>query len=165
MVKKMTLGAIKKEDKRFDERFTVVVQGYTLEIDRNFRSSKISQMIAELVEGFEQARIYSKELGEIFTPYAVLLMIKHFTSLDVPNKLDEQLAVLDLLDDGDLLMPIYNELPKDQVDLVFNEIEKVTKRLNDNIMELLSKTDELDLDNRELLGLEFEEEDSEEEEV
>lgn len=155
--KNLTLGAIKNDNKRFDERYEVTVNGYTLTIEREWRATKINEMINEIMETYEATKMQKQSILEIFSPYVVLLMIKHFTSLKIPNKLDEQLKVLDWLVDGDYLTPIYEYLPKDQVDKTFTEIGKMTNRLNENIDGLKEEIAKTKLENPELFALEEEE--------
>lgn len=151
--KKLTVGAIKKENARFDERTLIFVNGYSLEIDQVFRPTKISMLISEIIDKVENSRIKNYDLMPIFTPYIALLMIKHFTSLEIPDSFDEQLTVMNILVDGEFLTPIYEKLPKDQVEKVYQEINNATDRLTENLDTLMERVDELPLANRELLGL------------
>lgn len=156
--KNLTLAAVKKDDKRFEERYQVTVNGYTLEIDRTFRPTKISAMLGEVIEKYDETKAHKQNILEIFTPYVILQMIKHFTSLEIPNGLDEQLKILDMLIDGDYLLKIYENMPKDQIDLVYTEIEKIVNRMNDNMADLSEKYKGIQITNKDILGLDIEDE-------
>ncbi|MDH6674435.1 hypothetical protein M2277_005127 [Paenibacillus sp. LBL] len=151
--KKLSMAAIKKQDKQFDERYEVEINGYVLEIDQTFRPTKIQGLISELAQKFEETKVQDTNILDIFTPYMILLMIKNFTSLDIPDKLDDQLKTLDFLVDNDFLVPIYESLPIAEVNKVYAEMEAATDRINDNINELKQSVNGLTLENREMLGL------------
>jgi hypothetical protein len=157
-IRKLTLGAVKKENARLEERTLEEVNGYSLEIDKVFRKTKINTLIHDIVDKVEYSRIRNLDLTPIFTPFVALLMIKHFTSLEIPDTFDEQLTVMNLLVDGEFLTQIYELLPADQVELVYVEIERATNRLNENLDAVMQQAQALTLDNRDLLGLEENEE-------
>jgi len=129
MSKNLTITELRKQDKKFNEKIDVEVNGYSLKIDKYFRKTKINKLIAELQEKFEDAQLNDYRLQELIFPYVLLLVIKHFTSLHIPEELDEQLKVLDLLIDHDLFTDIINSIPRDQMELVYDEIAKVTEGL------------------------------------
>lgn len=151
--KKLSMAAVKKQDKKISERYEVEINGYVLEIDKTFRKTKISGLINELIEKFEETRIRNTNILEIFAPYVILLMIKHFTSLDVPQKLEDQLKTLDFLIDNEFFVPIYENMPIEEINKVYAELNVATDRINENLADLMAATDELSLENRELLGL------------
>lgn len=151
--KKLNMAAVKKQDKKFSERYEVDINGYVLEIDKTFRKTKITALINELIEKFEETRIRDTSILEIFAPYVILLMMKNFTSLDIPQKLEDQLKTMDFLIDNEFFVPIYENMPKEEINKVYAELNVVTDRINENLADLMAATDELDLENREALGL------------
>ena len=149
--KPLNLASIRKEDKHFDEQFEIEVQGYTLKIDKHFRKSKINLLIAELVEKFDYGRAHNTPIESIFLPFSTLLIIRHFTSLQVPEDLEGQVEVLKLLTDNDFLEPILENLPKDQMNIVMEEVAKVTQLMNERIDEFANDLKTVELENKQLL--------------
>lgn len=119
-VKNLTLSAMKKEDsKRFHKRKKIMVQGYSVEIDEVFRPTKLQDLMKELTKQI----VYVTKNEEIdfdlvdWMVYANFMLVKYFTSLNVPDNFEEQIAMMNIMLDNDFLEPIIkafdeNELQK-----------------------------------------------------
>lgn len=129
--KNLTVSEIKKQDKKtYGEQIEVEINGYSLKIDKVFRKTKINSLIAEVVEKFEYARQNEFKLVDIFVPYSLLLILKYFTSLSIPDKLEDQLKVMEILIDNNYLEPITEALPQDEINAVFEAMGKIGENIN-----------------------------------
>lgn len=136
-IKKLTGAELKKQAKAFDEQveFTVTIgeQEYKLTHDAKFRKTKQIKLIEDLIEFFTKGA-ENPELLDKATPYTALLVIKHFTSLDVPDSVEEALILLGVLIDLDAIPQIIDKLPEEDVVELFDI-------LNETINNMTGKND------------------------
>ena len=66
---------------------------------------------------------------------SVLSSIKHFTDLDVPDEIEEAMALLTALIDLEVLGTIIGALPQDQVVKVFELLTKTIDNIKNNVEE------------------------------
>lgn len=152
--KALTLASIKNENKKYKEKITVDIKGYELKIDKYFSPSKINDMVRELGEKLEEMGKQNIQIKDIdIIAYMYLLVIKHFTSLQIPNDLSKQLQVLNELIDGDFLNDIINAIPEEE----WKKIGDVFARINENINITADLIEEMvakgEIKNPEALGL------------
>ena len=135
-VKNLTGAVLKKQAKALDEQreFTIDIGGqkYKLSHDVTFRKTKQSKLLENLVDFFSKG-VENIELLEMATPYTALLVIKHFTSLEVSDNLSEALALLEILIDLEILDDILNELPEAEITELFELITTTTNNMTENI--------------------------------
>ena len=140
--KKLTGAELKKQAKTLDAQreFTVEIGGqkYLLSHDVTFRKTKQSKVLEDLMDFFMKGA-ENLDLLEMATPYTALLVLKHFTTLEVSDDLSEAFALLEVLIDLEVLDVILNELPEKEVTELFELISVTTNRMNENI----SKQEEL----------------------
>lgn len=124
--KKLTLSEIKKIDaKSFSGKKDVIIKGYSLTIDEVFRPTKIQELISEFID--KQLYIVENEIQfDQWLEYTLLLMIKHFTSLQIPDSFAEQIATWQLLIDNDLFADIVNNINQEEIKKMFNLIQAAT---------------------------------------
>lgn len=137
--KKLTLSALNKLNSEFDQRKTLNVCGdYAVQVDLKFRKSKIQELIMDymtLLEQLKQREDADKETSLRMSVLMNTLIIKHFTDIPFPNNNDVDnvikmskvlidLGIMEVLFDGE------NGFPVDQIQLIFNQIDKVVKNLN-----------------------------------
>ncbi|MCY8549296.1 hypothetical protein MOD25_05165 [Bacillus haynesii] len=134
--RKLTTTAIKKEAKKLKDvqEFVVTVgdENYTLTYDVIFRKTKQQNLLDDLIKFYDAIR-NRPEVFELATPYTSLLIIKHFTSLEVPDDVDQALDFLELLIDLDLLVNILNALPEDQLTKVYELLTQTVDQIRINI--------------------------------
>lgn len=137
-IKNLTLAELKKQNKNLDEtrefKVTIGDTVYKLNHDIVFRQSKKNKLLDDMVEFF-QASVKNLEILELATPYTTLLVLKHFTSLEVSDNVDEALDLLNVLVDLDLLNQIVVELPEDQLVDIFEMITKTVNTMSESIDE------------------------------
>jgi hypothetical protein len=121
-VKKLSPAELKKQVKKLDavQEFVVVVgdTDYKLTHDVVFRRTKQHKVLDDMVEFFNEGG-KQIELLDMATPYTALLILKHFTSLEVPDGVDEALVLLETLIDLELLDKVLNALPEEEVKKVY----------------------------------------------
>lgn len=147
--KNLTVVDIKKKDKQtFGELIEIEIDdGYTLKIDKVFRKTKIGRLVAELVEKCDFARTNNYELTSLLESYVLLLTIKYFTSLTIPDDLDEQLKVMECLINNDYLTPIINAFPQEELNKIYQTIGDTADRM----IEFLDNMDSAEIENEDVL--------------
>jgi len=151
---KLTVANLRKEDKKlFGGTRKVVIDGFTLEIDSIFRDTKIEQMVYELINAGDKFRKNGAKLETILSPYAILLTMKYFTSLDIPNDLDGQMEVMNLLLDLKLFDKIVNEMPEDEMYKIGQRIVDLGQSALDTLDEFEREAAKLDIENEEVARL------------
>jgi hypothetical protein len=149
--KRLTFDLIQEQDKQFEVMVEKIVKDSVVEVYEKFRPTKISETISEISANFADIRMGKYNIGELFTPYVYLIIIKNFTSLDVPEKFDDQINFLTVLVNNNYFNDLIEVLPYDQVQLVFEKMEEETKRINETMDEAEKVYSELQ-NKKELLG-------------
>lgn len=145
-VKKLTKNALVKENKKLDkvDDFYVTIndESYQVTYDTFFRKTKQHELLDDLIKFFNagENRI---ELFDLATPYTALLIIKHFTSLDVSDDIDEALELLQVLIDLNVLDVIINGLPEEEVVAVYELLSNMVSNLEKNLDEAERQAEEL----------------------
>lgn len=145
-VKKLTVSALKKQGKKFDEKgeMSVTIGGvdYVLNYDLYFRKTKIYALLEDLLDFFQEADNSGRiELFNLATPYTSLLILKHFTSLDVPDDIDEALAILDLLIDYEILDKLLASLPEDELTKTYEILTESIDNIRIQFEEVIESED------------------------
>jgi hypothetical protein len=121
-IKKLSPAELKKQVKKLDEvqEFIVTIgdTDYRVTHDVIFRRTKQHKVLDDMVAFFNEGG-KKVELLDMATPYTALLILKYFTSLEIPNDIDEALAFLEVLIDLESLDKILNALPEEEVKKVY----------------------------------------------
>ena len=138
--KKLTLSEIKKLDaKSFSGKREVIIKGYSLTIEEAFRPTKVQELISEFID--KQIYITENEIQfDRWLEYILILMIKHFTSLQVPDSFAEQIATWELLIDNDLFAEIVDAMNQDEIKKMFKLIQAATDVPDKLAEEIVAKT-------------------------
>ena len=100
-----------------------------LTIDRYFSPVKVNLCVRELITNIDTLRTYLKDLDnvdELFQSWLVMLMIKHFSSLEISNIFLKQVAILDKLVETTVLFQIFANFNTNEIEKVMEELESVT---------------------------------------
>lgn len=120
--KKLSIVEINKQNKKLDKvrDFTVTVGDieYDVTHDIIFRKTKQHLLLDNMVDFFN-AGSERIELLNMATPYTALLILKHFTSLEVPDDINEAVILLKVLIDLDVLDAVLAELPEEETTKIF----------------------------------------------
>lgn len=137
-IKKLTGAELKKQNKVLDlqREFTVTIgeQEYKLSHDVTFRKTKQSRLLEDVVAFFTEG-VNRPDILEVATMYSTLLILKHFTSLEVSDDISEALALLDVLIDLEALDQIVNELPENEVTKIYELLSKTVNNMEESIIE------------------------------
>lgn len=152
-VKKLTPTVIKKVDKKLDEKETMKVEldgvEYELDYDKVFRKTKHNNVLDGVIDFLRYSTDSNiKNMADYVSVYTSLLIIKEFTSLAVPDDIEEAFELLQVLVDTEIISKILNNLPEDELTSVFKTVENAMNDLTDRINEL--ENEHLDLENEEL---------------
>lgn len=158
--KKLTLAELKKESKKLDEQreATINIGGtdYTVKYDIVFRKTKQRALLEDTLYFFQKIGEQNVEQLEMASAYTSLLIVKHFTDLDVPDEIDEALLMLEDLVDMEAIGQIVNELPEQEVLKIFELLTKTIETVKENLEmgEEEAKLAEAEIQNKELLEME-----------
>jgi hypothetical protein len=137
-IKGLSLKEIQKSNKKLDAQKTVYVQmegkEFKIEVDEFFRKSKQASLLDDIVKFM--TTVEDKGSLDLSMAYTKLLMIKHFTSLDVPDDIPVAIKMLRMLIDLDLLDQVVNEMPEE-------EVTKMTELITENIHGLADQYEEI----------------------
>lgn len=158
-VKKLTTELLKKQDSKLNEvqEFSITIgeDDFLMTHDVKFRKSKQHKVLDDLVLFFNEGAKQNIAFLDMATPYTGLLIIKHFTSLDVSDDIEEALALLNVLVDIGALANILSALPEDEVVKVYELLTVTMTRFRENLEQAEIEAQELALENKEeLLGAE-----------
>lgn len=153
---KLNLKAIESASKKFTTKTIIIpVEGtdYEVEIDEIFKTTKIEKMVMDFLKSENVKKI--EELDEsIRIAYFMYLIMKTFTSLDIPNniKFEEEINLINSLIDLRIWEAIMSEIPEEQITKVNEFMVKFNTNLNEilkdnSIIKDLEKVAELDLGN------------------
>lgn len=140
-LKKMNLNNLKSQtNKEFTQR-SVIIDQYEFLIDDKFKPSKIQLLIAEFQDKFN----YAEENQLLFNPILMqyLLLIKHFTNINVPNEYEKQIDMLNTLIDLEYLETILNEFNEEEVNKISNMIKRGINNTTAMLGELNNQVSEL----------------------
>jgi hypothetical protein len=135
----LSMEALQKENKVLDLQGTapIEVNGkiYEISYDKVFRKTKQRDVLQDMITFFKQMGEVDETDAEFATAYTTLLLVKHFTSLEVPDTVDESLKMLEVLIDLDVFHQILLVLPEDEVmkiyELMSDSIKTMTERYNE----------------------------------
>ncbi len=141
-VKNLTLNDVIKYDKKLDEKKKVnltLPDGSiaTILVDTEFRPTKISKFALEY--GIVMEEVKEKGIDQDTLTNAMLvenmLLIRNFTSLEIPLSIAEIIAYAQRLVDLEILEPILKSFDEEQV----NKLNRITKKTLDNLPLLQNK--------------------------
>lgn len=142
----LNLANLQKEEKNIvsQTEHTLVINGsdYKVKIEDKFLKTKQHALLDDLVSFFNESNSRI-ELLELATPYTTLLLIKHFSSIDVPDGIDEGIEVLNVLINLEILGTILNLMPDSEVNSVYELISATVDRMTENIKEAEKEADRL----------------------
>lgn len=148
--------ALKKEVLQLDLQGTAPIKigdtVYEISYDKVFRKTKQRNMLQDMIDFFKDMGTVEERDADFATAYTTLLLIKHFTSLDVPDDIKEALDMLEVLIDLEVFGQILEVLPEEEVvkafDLLSDSVKSMTERYNEITEEM--KEQQAQIENKEL---------------
>ncbi|TVX86078.1 hypothetical protein [Paenibacillus agilis] len=110
------------------------IESFIVEIYRYFSPVQIKMCVQELVEKLDHVRAHNKgQVTTIMVPYMVFLIIKHFTTLKLPNRFAEQLKAIEHMTNTGVLFQIFMNMDAEQINLIQQEVAFVVDNFNNNM--------------------------------
>lgn len=137
-IKQLTPTELAKQAKALEGQQDFVIkvggQDYKLTHDVKFRQTKRSKLLADMLMFFQQA---SKDVSilDMATPYTATLILKHFTSIEVPDDIVEAMATMQTLIDLDIINQVLPQLPEDELVSVYELITNTVNNLANNLID------------------------------
>lgn len=171
--KNLTITELKKQNKVLDAQteHTIVVKiqkgldeetgeplfdlvPYKIKIDNVFRKTKQHKLLEDLMLFINESN-KRLEILDVATPYITLLLIKHFTNLDIPDDIDEAIEVMNILIDLDIFSEIVNLMPENEVIKMYETLNASIERMNLSIEEMLKESEKVleKIENKEIKEL------------
>lgn len=145
-IKKLTPAELKKQVKKLNEVGEAIIKigesDYVITYDLHFKKTKQHMLLDDLVKFFNDSKNNS-EIIELATPYMTLLVIKHFTSVEVSDDIEEALLLLETLIDLEILAEIVNVFPEGELTKIYELIAKLTTDITSTLGEMEDKSKEL----------------------
>jgi hypothetical protein len=115
------------------------VERVSLMVDKLFSPAKVELCVKELIQKLDYLRPYVNKKDDsesLLQCWFMLLLIKHFTSLDIPYDFKRQVAVLDKMIETNILFQIFSEFETTEIEKAMHELEVRTLEANKRIDEL-----------------------------
>lgn len=113
------------------------VERFMVEIYKHFAPIQIRSCVEELIEKLDLVRLRTKNnIGAMMMPYTIFLIIKHFTTLKLPNSLPEQLKAIEHMINTGTMFQIFLSMDEDEVSKVREEVAFALENLNSNLAEV-----------------------------
>ncbi|OME53979.1 hypothetical protein BSK59_15470 [Paenibacillus odorifer] len=115
------------------------IESFIVEIYKHFSPLQIKDCVAELVEKLDYVRPHTKnDTSNIMVPYMIFLIIKHFTTLVLPDSFPEQLKAIEHMTNTGTMFQIFMSMDEEEIARVQDEVSFVVDNLNLNV----AKTEE-----------------------
>lgn len=145
-IKNLTVSELMKQGKKLEEQEVAVIvinnTDYKIKYDKHFRKTKQHALLEDILELFNEGA-KNTEILDLATPFTSLLILKHFTNVDVPEDLNEALVLLRVLIDLERLDVMINALPEDEVLKIYQLLEATVRNLDANLDEYEKEAEEL----------------------
>jgi hypothetical protein len=137
--KKLTFSNLKSlSSKKFTQK-KIIVDGYEVTIDEQFRPSKIKQLVLELLQKSNYMREQNIEFN--LADYVVILIIKYFSDVDISDDLQKQLQAYEALIDLEYLEPILNAFDENEIKKFNESLLKYKDNMNKLLDEMVTETE------------------------
>jgi|GEM_PF-2386814 len=138
-VKNLTLQDVVKLDKKLDERKVVHFPELNSQVlvDVEFRPTKITKYMLEYGIVMEEVKEKGIDQDTLANTMLIenMLLIRNFTSLEIPLSIAEIIAYAQRLVDLEILEPILKSFDEEQL----NKLNRITKKTLDNLPLLQNK--------------------------
>lgn len=168
--KKLTAEFLKKKQKELTarEKHTIEVNGetYSVEIDKHFTKSKISdlstdigQFAIDLFSDDKYKDVDNTKINIMTQKYIFAMIIKYFTDIEIPNDTTDALLTVNVLDDLGLLKEVVSLMDEEEVE---KAVADINERMSIATEELSKRIGELSIELEEIEKEESEEKNTEE---
>ena len=122
-----------KEKVEFEIEYNGIKDTVYVTIEKNFLKSDIIACLQEYIKKLDVLRVKKVELKSGFLEmYLIFQIIKHFTDIQMPKSIENQLVVLQRLINTGLLFNLFVEFPREQIDKVLEEVKAMQVTVEEN---------------------------------
>lgn len=145
-VQHLTLQDIDKMGEKFDEQVEILVADgkYFVKVDKHFKKTKVTKFTIELQECITKLKdMYEANENDIVESVVFLnfmLLIRHFTSLEVPNDIPTMLSMCEKLINLNVVDEIMQAFDQDELNKMTKLVEEYAKtsgQVSEKIGEML----------------------------
>lgn len=141
----LNLETVKKESVQKFAQILATVQldgkDYSMMIDTKFSNTKVNALLDDLNKYFAQG-MNKTELLDYASTYISLLIMKHFSSIDVPDDIDEALTMMKDLVDLQWFAPIIDAFDENEIVQLFEKIYLAVAQMEQAMTEASNISDE-----------------------
>lgn len=120
------------------------VQNFVVEIYKHFSTVQITQCVQELIEKLHYVKVKNKgKIESVVIPYMIFLIIKHFSTLELPNVFAEQLKAIEHMTNTGTMFQIFMSFDEKEIAKIQSEVTKVLDNFNNNMEEVEDFKDQL----------------------
>lgn len=151
LAKQANLKNLKSAHSKAAQKKEVIIGDYKILVNQVFLPTRISEAVQEFANDvLESAKLEQDLVSEILEFYMQIVLIKHFTSLDVPEDINGKIETLQILVDLDLFTDIISEFPEDEIKKVYEAVNNKSETINKDMDELAEKVEVMGLNNDEV---------------
>ncbi|MDO6628706.1 hypothetical protein [Bacillus thuringiensis] len=144
MVKQMNLKNLKADTKKLDEMKEEIIGDYKIQVSTHIRNTKIEEALREYLNDRDAAFKSGEPIEDVMAVYMFIILIKHFTSLNVPEGVDEKIDTISALIDLGLFWDVVEVLPDECITKFLAAIDIASKSITKNLEEIATVVDELE---------------------
>lgn len=140
--KPLNLSALKKLDaQKYNGKKQVNIHGYDILIDESFRPTKLSQVFAEYQDKVIIAnQTEGLEVNKIdWLAFLYMLLVKHFTNVQIPDDLESQLVAYIALVDNEFIAPILEHFGESNMQKFNDMLQAVSANMESYAEEIARK--------------------------
>jgi len=158
--KKLTVDFIEEVADQYDQEEEITINIYTkngieeanVMINKQFSPYKIKSCVREFMSKLDMLKKYTKDFNdieELIQSWYMMLLIKYFSSLDIPNDFKKQIAILEKMIDTTILFQIFSHFEPKEVEKAMLHLNHATQNILLNIeknskeIEKLNEADKL----------------------
>lgn len=113
------------------------IESFVVEIYKHFATVQITQCCQELIEKLDHVRVKNKgQIETVLVPYMIFMLIKHFTTLELPNKFAEQLKAIEHMTNTGTMFQIFMSFDENEIGKVQSEISRVLEHFDSKMEEV-----------------------------
>ncbi len=148
-IKNLTVEYLEELEKSNTVEHEVLINNVSVKITKFFKKTEIGKLIKEVIKNMHDNKMSAKQIEEFTFPYIDVLTVKYFTSLNMPDDMNEQLRIVEFLINNDLYEGILSEFPKEEVSKIYDELRNVLIQINELTDKVNNDVDKLTLENKE----------------
>src|SRR5690606_39274765 len=125
----------KKNSQMLEKKVNIFGGEFAISVSAYFKPTKQQEVINQILDFYDLAQDdkYGDKIFDLAPSYMAMMILKEFTSLDVPDSIEDQLATLHVLIDNMALEPLLEVLPEGEFEKMNNLVQDVFQAIDDGI--------------------------------